>query len=102
MTCESATLEDLEAFAARLRGPLGAALRAAGVILDRKMRERQLTWADLTDSKVADLFMVAFREAAPSAYPHLDRSLVDEAVGFIAKDIAMQLAATADGGDAVN
>jgi hypothetical protein len=102
MAHEPVSLDDLEAFAEQLRGPLGAALRAAGVILDRRMRERGLTWVDLSDSQVADLFMAAFLEAAPSAYPHLDRSLVEDAVSFIAKDIAMQLAATADGGDVIN
>jgi hypothetical protein len=96
------TVDDLEAFAEQLRGPLGTALRAAGVILDRKMRERGLTWDDLNDGQIADLFMAAFMEAAPNAYPHLDRSLVEDAVSFIAKDIAMQLAATADGSDAIN
>lgn len=102
MTRERATLEELEIFAERLKGPLGVALREAGAILHRRMRERGLAWADLDDRQVGDLFMSAFIEAAPSAYPQLDRSVVEDAVRAMAENIFMELAATADGGDAIN
>lgn len=62
------TVEELEEFYDQLQGPLGTALRATGVILERKMRTAGVTWADLSDREVADLFMAAFDDAAPKAY----------------------------------
>jgi len=85
-----------------LQGPTGTALRATGVILERKMRVAKVTWADLSDQEVADLFMVAFAEAAPQAFGHVDRATVDEAVAIMAATVAMEMAATADGNDTMN
>lgn len=97
-----ATVQELEDFWQRLQGPLGAALRAAGDIIATQMRERDIAWDDLDDSQIADLFLAAFAEAALHAYPHMDRSEVEGAISIVAQDIKMQLAATADGSDAVN
>ncbi|WP_313573520.1 hypothetical protein [Brevundimonas sp.] len=91
------TLEDLEDFAERLQGPLGTALRSTGVILERRMRERGLKWADLDDNQVADLFLAAFLEAAPDAYPQLDRTVVEEAVRTMAANVKMELTANVTG-----
>lgn len=102
MQREPATLDDLEAFAEQLRGPMGTALRAAGVIIERRMRERGVEWGDLDDRQVVDLFTSAFMEAAPHAYSHIDRSVVEKAVAAMARSITMELAATSDGSRSIN
>ncbi|MNS13803.1 hypothetical protein D3C72_454040 [compost metagenome] len=102
MKREPPTVEDLEAFSEQLNGPLGVALRAAGVIIERRMRERGQAWADLNDSQVVDLFVAAFMEAAPTAYSSSERSVVEAAVEAMARSIYMELAATADGSRALN
>lgn len=91
------TVEDLEDFADQLEGPLGAALRSTGIVLERRMREEGLTWPDLDDNQVADLFLTAFLEAAPSAYPQLEREIVEEAVQSLAANVRMELAANSSG-----
>ena len=102
MPRKTRTVESTEAFYELLQGPMGIALRATGVILERKMRLAKVTWADLSDQDVADLFMAAFAEAAPQAYGHVDRATLDEAVAILASTVAMEMAATADGNDTVN
>lgn len=102
MKREPPTVDDLEAFSEQLKGPLGVALRAAGVIIERRMRERGQAWADLDDSQVVDLFLTAFMEAAPRAYSHSERAVVEAAVEAMARSIYMELAATADGSRALN
>lgn len=102
MKREEPTVEDLEAFAEQLNGPIGAALRSAGAIIERRMRERGLAWADLDDHQVADLFMSAFMEAAPEAYPHADRTALEKAIAGMAVDIAMQLSANVEESPSVN
>lgn len=99
---EPPTVEDLEAFAEQLNGPLGAALRAAGVIIERRMRERGQAWADLDDRQLVDLFLAAFMEAAPTAYSPSERAVVEAAVEAMARSIYMELAATADGSKSLN
>lgn len=102
MKRDERTLEDLEAFAEELKGPLGTALRTTGVILEQRMRERELTWADLDDKQVVELFLSAFMEAAPTAYSSSERAVVEAAVETMARSIYMELAATADGSRALN
>lgn len=102
MPRKTRTVESIEEFYEQLQGPMGTALRATGVILERKMRLANVTWADLSDQEVADLFMAAFAEAAPQAYGHVDRAKIDEAVAIMASTVAMEMAATADGGDTLN
>ena len=87
------TLEDLAAFVEDLKGPLGTALRATGVILERRMRERELTWAELDDNQVVELFLSAFMEAAPPAYPHKNPADLERAVAAMAEGIRMEMAA---------
>jgi len=102
MERDERTLEDLEAFAEELKGPLGTALRTTGVILERRMRERGLTWADLDDNQVVELFLSAFMEAAPRAYPHRNPADLEQAVAAMAEGIRMEMAATADGSPSIN
>ena len=102
MPRKTRTVESIEEFCEQLQGPMGTALRATGVILERKMRVANVTWADLSDQEVANLFMAAFPEAAPQAYGHVDRATIDEAVAIMASTVAMEMAATADGGDTIN
>jgi len=102
MKREPPTVEDLEAFSDQLEGPLGVALREAGAIIERRMRERDQAWADLDDSQIVDLFLTAFMEAAPNAYSHSERAVVEAAVEAMARSIYMELAATADGSRALN
>lgn len=98
----STTVEDLEDFADQLEGPLGIALRSTGVALEKRMRDEGLTWSDLDDSQVADLFLTAFLEAAPTAYPHLEREIVEEAVQAMAANVRMELAANVGGSTTPN
>lgn len=95
------TEEELEAFYQRLQGPLGEALRQTGV-LDRRMRDRGLSWDDLTDDQVADAFVSAFTEAALEAYPNANRSMINDALAVMAGTLKMELTADAPGGRAVN
>lgn len=96
MKRDERTLEDLEAFAEELTGPLGTALRLTGVILELRMRERDLTWADLDDHQVVELFLSAFMEAAPGAYPHKNSADLHQAIAAMAESIRMEMAATTD------
>ena len=102
MKRDERTLEDLEAFAEELKGPLGTALRTTGIILERRMRERELTWADLDDNQVVELFLSAFMEAAPRAYPHKNPAELERAVAAMAEGIRMEMAATADSSQSMN
>jgi len=102
MKRDERTLEDLEAFAEELKGPLGTALRTTGVILERRMRERELTWADLDDKQVVELFLSAFMEAAPRAYPHKNPADLERAVAAMTEGIRIEMAATADGSQSLN
>lgn len=64
MKRDERTVEDWEAFAEELKGPRRTALRTTGIILKRRMRERELRWAELDDNQVVELFLSAFMEAA--------------------------------------
>lgn len=96
------TVEDLEEFADQLEGPLGTALHSIGIALEKRMREEGLAWSDLDDNQVADLFLTAFAEAAPDAYPHLEREVVEKVVQAIAANLKMELAANAGGSTTLN
>lgn len=85
-----------------INDPLGKALRASGVIMERRLKEGGLAWSDLDDHQVAELFISAFREAAPDAYPHRDPEELEQALDQMAATIQMGMAATADGSDAIN
>lgn len=102
MKRDERTLEDLEAFAEELKGPLGNALRTTGVILERRMRERGLEWGDLNDHQVVDLFMSAFMKAAPLACTQADRAGLEETLAAMSKELAMALAANAQGSWTLN
>ncbi len=93
---------DLDEWMEQLSGPMGDALHATGIILTRRMTEAGLTWSDLDDRQVADLFISAFREAAPAAYPHRDPAELEQALDQLAATIQMGMAATADGSDTIN
>ncbi|WP_312144273.1 hypothetical protein [Brevundimonas sp.] len=96
------SLEEVEDFAALLAGPLGDALHSAGGIIERRLRERGLVWADLNDQEVADLFVSALMQTVLDAYPAMDRALVEDALATLSSSIYMALAANADGGSTVN
>lgn len=102
MKREPPTVEDLEAFTKQLTGPLGVALRAAGVIIERRMRERGQAWTDLDDNQVVELFLSAFMEAAPRAYPHKNPVDLEQALMAMAESIRMEMAATADSSQSMN
>lgn len=102
MKRDERTLEDLEALVEELKGPLGTALRSTGVVLEQRMRERGLTWAELDDNQVVELFLSAFMEAAPRAYPHKNSADLEQAVAAMAKSIRMEMAATADSSQSLN
>lgn len=94
------TLEDLEDFAASLKGPMGDLLLEAGVIMARRMEQRGVAWSDLSDQAVMDLFHAAFLEAAPSVFAHRDRTEVEEATNALFASIVIELAANIEGSDA--
>lgn len=96
------TVEDLEHFWEMLQGPMGGLLREAGVIMARRLDERRLTWADLTDMQVMDLFHTAFLEAAPDAYPQRDAETVEQATNMMFATVAMELSANADSSNSIN
>lgn len=95
-------MDKLDDFAEQLEGPLGAALLSAGVALEKKLRGEGLSWADLDDEQVADLLITALLEAAPAAYPHLERQFVEEAVRTMGASVKMELTANACGGRKTN
>lgn len=96
------SLEELEAFWADLQGPLGAALRETGAIMDRRLRERSVGWDDLSDEEIAEFFVSAFAEAAPHAYPQVERSKVEQAISVMGQEIRMLITATAIGSNSLN
>lgn len=96
------TLSELEEFADQLSGPLGEALRAAGVVMEQTMRDRGVTWSDLSDTDVVQLLMSAFTQTAPAAYAHLPAAQVAQAVATMSAEIMMEMSANAEGGAAIN
>jgi len=96
------TLDDVEAFADRLEGPLGTALRAVGAIIERRLRERGQEWSDLSDVEVVDLFVTALMQTAPEAYPSIERKVVEDLVSSMADNIYLELAANAEGSASKN
>lgn len=102
MKRDERTVEDWEAFDEELKGPLGTALRTTGVILEQRMRERELTWAELDDNQVVELFLSAFMEAAPRAYFHKDPADLEQAIAVMAEGLRMEMAATADTSQSLN
>jgi len=81
---------------------MGVLLKNAGVIMARRLDERRLTWSDLDDMQMLDLFHAAFLEAAPEAYPHRDAAGLEEATNTMFAVAAMELVATTDGPDTIN
>lgn len=96
------TEEELDALHHQLQGPLGDALRQTGVILERRLRERGVSWEALTDDQVAQAFVSAFTEAAMQVYPDADRSTIDQALAVMSETLKRELSATAPGGRMVN
>lgn len=96
------TVDDLEAFALQLKGPMGGLLRRAGDIMATRMGEQGLGWADLDDAAVTRLFVSAVMQAAPDAYPGADPAVIEEALDRLAAGVAMEAAATTAGTDTIN
>lgn len=102
MTRRSMTPEDLYAFAERLDGPLGIAFKSAHALIRHRIHLAGRGPSDFSKGEFLTLFLDAFSDAAPSAYAHLDRETVDEAVQRMAANVRMKAAANADGGEALN
>lgn len=96
------SLEDVEDFAALLAGPLGDTLRGSGVIIERRLRERRIVWADLDDQAVADLFIAALIQAVLDSHPAANRDVVEGSLATLASSIYMTFAANSDGGAGVH
>ena len=96
------TVEDLEAFSEKLRGPLGVLLRKAGVVMARRMEQRGVEWTDLSDQEVMDLFHAAFLQVAPSVFTHKDPAEVEVATNAMFAAMSIELAANAAGSEACN
>lgn len=96
------SLDEVEDFAALLAGPMGDALHSAGLIIDRRLRECRIVWADLNDQEVADLFVSALMQAVLDASPAANRAVVEGALATLSSSIYMAMAANAEGGSAVN
>lgn len=102
MTRRTLTSEDLHAFAERLEGPLGTALRSAHALIKDRMHRTGRDPSNFSKDEFLALFLEVFADAAPSAYAHLDRETVDRAVQRMAANVRMKSAANADGGEALN
>ncbi|WP_292037084.1 MULTISPECIES: hypothetical protein [unclassified Brevundimonas] len=96
------SLEEVEDFAALLAGPLGDTLRGAGAIIQQRLRQRRLVWADLDDQAVADLFIAALMQAVLDAHPDANRDVVESALATLSSSIYMAFAANSGGGTAIN
>lgn len=99
---KSPTVEDLEDFWEMLQGPVGGLLRQAGVVMARRLDERQQTLADLTDQQMMDVFQAAVLESASHAYSQTDAEAVREVTHMIFADAAMEMRANAGSTDAMN
>jgi len=97
-----AHLKTLSPCADALDGPLGVALQAMGTILARRLDARGQAFSDLSDAELVALFLSAFQEAAPIAYPNIDPEVVAHIVARMRVQISIDMAANADGGDALH
>lgn len=96
------TVEELEDFWERLQGPMGDLLRAAGVIIARRMAQRGVEWSDLSDVEVIDLLHAALLQAGSERYPGIDLSAVEAELSTAFADAKLQIAGNAEGNDARN
>lgn len=95
-------VEDLEASYARLQGPLGDVLRATGIVIERKIRDRGVDFGALTDLEVVGLFNASFAEAAARAFPQIDPAALEASLGALSANAIMALATNAGSTDTVN
>lgn len=96
------TVEDLEAFYDRLQGPLGDVLRATGVVIERKMRDRGVGFSTLSDLEIVEIFNASFAEAAAHAFPQIDPIVLEASLGAFSANAIMTLATNANSTDTVN
>lgn len=96
------TLEEVEDFAAQLTGPVGDTLRAASVIVERRMRQREQTWADLQDREVVDLFIAAFMQTVLDSSHPAGREVVEATLAAMASSVYMEMEANVGGGSSIN
>ena len=96
------TVEELEALHELLTGPMRPVFEQAGAIIMRKLRERGVTVGDLSHEETGAILYAALIEAVADLFPDRDIASLEEAMGLTFADIAMEMAANADGGDSVN
>ena len=96
------SLVEVEAFAALLTGPLGETLRAASVIVERRMRQRKQAWIDLEDREVVDLFIAAFMQTVLDSSHHVGREVVEATLAAMASSVYMEMESNAGGSSSIN
>lgn len=96
------TLEEVEDFAALLTGPLGDTLRAASIIVERRMRQRKQTWDELNDQGVVDLFIAAFMQTVLETTHPAGREVMEATLAAMASSVYMEMEANVDGSPAIN
>jgi hypothetical protein len=96
------SLVEVEAFAALLTGPLGETLRAASVIVERRMRQRKQAWIDLEDREVVDLFIAAFMQTVLDSSHPAGREVVEATLAAMASSVYMEMESNAGGNSSIN
>jgi len=96
------TVDDLEDFWAVLQGPLGRALRDAWSIVTQRLQAQSRELSDLPDHEMVDLLCVAFREAAPFHYQHVDQESLEAGLDELVATLRMEMAANTRSSETMN
>jgi len=85
-----------------LTGPMHPVFERAGAVLARKLRERGITTADLELEELAAMLQAALLETAADLYPGANLEEFERKLGLTFADMALEMAANADGSDGAN
>lgn len=96
------TLEEVREFATLMTGPLGDILRAAGVIVERRMRQRELAWSELDDPEVVDLLIAALMQTVLRSTHPVEREAMEATLAAMASCVYMKMGANLGGGSSIN
>lgn len=96
------TLEEVRDFATLMTGPLGDILRAAGVIVERRMRQRKLAWSELEDQEVVDLSIAALMQTVLQSTHPAEREVMEATLAAMASCVYMRMEANFGGGSSID
>ncbi|QTC92848.1 hypothetical protein [Brevundimonas goettingensis] len=102
MRTRETTVEDLEDFWTALQAPLGRALRDAWSILTERVEAQNRRVSDMPDQEMVELLCVAFREAAPIHYQHVDRDRLEAGLDELVATLRMEMAANTPSNETMN